>query len=488
MIALLNKNLYQTKSFINDEWVEATNKQTYKVLNPYDHSVIAEIANLGATETRQAIEAAEKAQQQWKKVAAHERANLLKKLFALLIENADDLAKILTWEQGKPLAEAKGEILYGASFIEWFAEEARRIYGDVIPAHGQDKRIITLKQPIGVVGIITPWNFPNAMITRKLGAALAVGCTLVIKPAGNTPLSALAIAYLAQKAGFPAGVINVITSENSSEIGKELCSNPSVRKISFTGSTPVGKILIKQCADTVKKVSMELGGNAPFIVFNDANIDAAVEGAIMSKFRNAGQTCVCTNRIYVQSGIYDAFVAQFSAAVAKLKVGNGFESDTVIGPVIDTKALTNIQHFIDDALSKGACLMQGGTVLKPNSNLLSPTILSNVSDDMLLAKEEIFGPVAPIFKFETETEVIALANNTEYGLASYFYGQNINQIWRVAEALEYGMVGINTGMISTTVAPFGGIKQSGNGREGSKYGIEDYIEIKYLCFGGIVMI
>jgi succinate-semialdehyde dehydrogenase / glutarate-semialdehyde dehydrogenase len=485
MITLLDKNLYQTKSFINNEWVEATNKQTYEVLNPYDHSVIAEITNLGATETRTAIEAAEKAQQQWKKIAAHERANLLKKLFALMIENADDLAKILTWEQGKPLAEAKGEILYGASFIEWFAEEARRIYGDVIPAHGQDKRIITLKQPIGVVGIITPWNFPNAMIARKLGAALAAGCTVVIKPASNTPLSALAIAYLGQKAGFPAGVINVITSENSSEIGKELCTNPSVRKISFTGSTAVGKILIKQCADTIKKVSMELGGNAPFIVFNDSDIEAAVEGAILSKFRNAGQTCVCTNRIYVQSGIYDAFVAQFSAAVAQLKVGNGFESDTVIGPVIDTKALTTIQNFIDDALEKGACLMQGGTVLKQNSNLLSPTILSNVSDDMLLAKEEIFGPVAPIFKFETEGEVIALANNTEYGLASYFYGQNINQIWRVAEALEYGMVGINTGMISTTVAPFGGIKQSGNGREGSKYGIEDYIEIKYLCFGGI---
>jgi succinate-semialdehyde dehydrogenase / glutarate-semialdehyde dehydrogenase len=485
MIALLNKNLYQTKSFINNEWVEATNKQTYEVLNPYDHSVIAKIANLGATETRTAIEAAKTAQQKWKKVAAHERANLLKKLFALMIENADDLAKILTWEQGKPLAEAKGEILYGASFIEWFAEEARRIYGDVIPAHGQDKRIITLKQPIGVVGIITPWNFPNAMIARKLGAALAAGCTVVIKPAANTPLSALAMAYLAQKAGFPAGVLNVITSQKASEIGTELCTNSLVRKISFTGSTAVGKILIKQCADTVKKVSMELGGNAPFIVFNDADINAAVEGAIMSKFRNAGQTCVCTNRIYVQSGIYEAFVAQFSAAVAKLKVGNGFESDTVIGPVIDTKALTTIQNFIDDALEKGAYLMQGGAVLKPNSNLLSPTILSNVSEDMLLAKEEIFGPVAPIFKFGTEGEVIALANNTEYGLASYFYGQNINQIWRVAEALEYGMVGINTGMISTTVAPFGGIKQSGNGREGSKYGLDDYIEIKYLCFGGI---
>jgi succinate-semialdehyde dehydrogenase/glutarate-semialdehyde dehydrogenase len=485
MIDILNKGLYQTKGFINNEWLDAKDKQTYEVCNPYNQDVIAHVANLGADDTNMAIQAAEKAGYSWKKWAVHDRANLLKKLYQAMMDNLEDLAKILTWEQGKPISEAKGEIAYGASFIEWFAEEARRIYGDVIPAHGSDKRIITLKQPVGVVGIITPWNFPNAMIARKLGAALAAGCTVVIKPAGNTPLSALAMAYLAKQVGFPAGVINIITSRNASEIGVALCDNPLVRKISFTGSTAVGRILIKQCADTVKKVSMELGGNAPFIVFNDADIDAAVEGAIFSKFRNAGQTCVCTNRIYVQSSVYDVFIEKFSQAVKNLKVGDGFESDTNIGPLIDKKALTTVQSFIDDALSKGACLIQGGDILNPNSTLMTPVVLSQLTTDMLLSKEEIFGLVAPVFKFETEEEAIALANNTDYGLASYFYGQNINQIWRVAEALEYGMVGINTGLISTTVAPFGGIKQSGNGREGSKYGIDDYIEIKYLCFGGI---
>jgi succinate-semialdehyde dehydrogenase / glutarate-semialdehyde dehydrogenase len=482
---LKNSALYQTKSFINNEWVDASDKQTYLLTNPYDQSVIGEIADLGANETQEAIHFAEMAFDSWKKKPAFERANLLKKLYHLIMENQEDLAKILTWEQGKPLAEAKGEIVYGASFIEWFAEEARRIYGDVIPSHGQDKRIITLKQPVGVVGIITPWNFPNAMITRKLGAALAAGCTVVIKPAGNTPLSALALACLVKEAGFAPGVVNIITSNQPAEIGKELCANKSVRKISFTGSTAVGKILIKQAADTVKKVSMELGGNAPFIVFNDANIDEAVEGAMLSKFRNAGQTCVCANRIYVQSGIYEVFVEKFKATTAALVVGNGFDEKTDIGAIIDKKALTSIQSFIADALNKGAELVQGGELIQAESTLMRPAILCNLRSDMLIAKEEIFGPVAPIFKFETEEEVIQLANNTDYGLASYFYGQNINQIWRVAEALEYGMVGINTGLISTTVAPFGGIKQSGNGREGSKYGVEDYTEIKYLCFGGI---
>ena len=483
MIQLNNTNLFQTKSFINNQWKGS--EKTYPVFNPFNQVIIANVADLGEKETHEAINFAHKAGKKWANTPAFERANLLKKLYALMIENQEDLAKILTWEQGKPINEARGEIQYGASFIEWFAEEARRIYGDVIPGHGQDKRIITIKQPIGVVGIITPWNFPNAMITRKLGAALAAGCTVVIKPAGNTPLSALALAYLVQEAGFPAGVVNVITTSESAAVGTELCTNPLVRKISFTGSTAVGKILIKQAAETVKKVSMELGGNAPFIVFNDANIDDAVQGAMLSKFRNAGQTCVCTNRIYVQSGVYEAFLQKFKVAVSKLKVGDGFDEDTNIGAIIDKKARHTIQGFISDALAKGAELVQGGEFINADSNIITPAILCNVSADMLLAKEEIFGPVAPIFKFETEEEVIQLANNSDYGLASYFYGQNINQIWRVAEALEYGMVGINTGAISTTVAPFGGIKQSGNGREGSKYGIEDYIEIKYLCFGGI---
>lgn len=483
MIKLKNQALFQTQSFINNEWVSSKSGETFAVTNPFDGSEIALMASLGAEETKEAINFAEQAFSKYKKIAAGDRANMLKKLYQLMIDNADDLAKILTIEQGKPLTEAKGEILYGASFIEWFAEEARRIYGDVIPGHGADKRIITLKQPVGVVGIITPWNFPNAMIARKLGAALAAGCTVVIKPAGNTPLSALAIAYLAKEAGFPEGVVNVVVGKSSSVIGAELCANPLVKKISFTGSTAVGKVLIKQCADTVKKVSMELGGNAPFIVFNDADIDAAVAGAIFSKYRNAGQTCVCTNRIYVQVGIYDRFLEKFIKAVNQLKVGNGMEADTVIGPVIDQKALKGIQEMMQDAISKGAKLETGGELLLADSCLMNPAVLSHATADMLLAREEVFGPVAPVFKFETEAEVIKLANDTEFGLASYFYGQNIHQIWRVAEALEYGMVGINTGMISTTVAPFGGIKESGNGREGSKYGIDDYIEIKYLCFG-----
>lgn len=481
---LKNKNLLLNKGFINGEWIAtSTSKETFDVTNPFNNTVIATLPNLGIEETKVAIDAAKSVFQEWKKYAAHERASLLKRWFELLIANKDDLGLLLTLEQGKPLAEAIGEINYGASFIEWFAEEARRNYGDVIPGHARDKRIITLKQPVGVVGIITPWNFPNAMIARKAGAALAAGCTIIIKPAANTPLSALAMAALAQEAGFPKGVINVIPSTKSSAIGLELCSNPAVKKISFTGSTQVGKILLKQCADTVKKVSMELGGNAPFIVFDDADIDQAVKGAIVSKFRNAGQTCVCTNRIYVQTGVYEIFIKKFAAAVKKLKMGNGIETGVEIGPLIDMKAVNAVKTIMDDAVAKGATIVTGGQDKTISSTFFEPTVLSNVNAQMQLAKEEIFGPVAPVFKFETEEEVIRLANDTEFGLASYFYGQNMNRIWRVAEALEYGMVGINTGMISTTVAPFGGIKESGNGREGSKYGMDDYCEIKYLCMG-----
>jgi succinate-semialdehyde dehydrogenase/glutarate-semialdehyde dehydrogenase len=481
---LKNKNLLINKGFINGEWITAsTSNETFAVTNPFDNSVITTLPNLGIEETKNAVDAAQAAFKEWKKYSAEERANLLKKWYALLIANRDDLGLLLTLEQGKPLTEAIGEINYGASFIEWFAEEARRNYGDVIPGHARDKRIITLKQPVGVVGIITPWNFPNAMIARKAGAALAAGCTIIIKPAANTPLSALAMAALAEEAGFPKGLINVVTSTKSSAVGLELCSNPVVKKISFTGSTQVGKILLKQCADTVKKVSMELGGNAPFIVFDDADIDEAVKGAMISKFRNAGQTCVCTNRIYVQAGVYEIFIEKFATAVKTLKMGNGADAGVEIGPLIDTKAVHTVKAMMDDAVAKGATIVTGGHCNIMGSTFFEPTVLSNANAEMQLAREEIFGPVAPVFKFETEEEVIQLANDTEFGLASYFYGQNMNRIWRVAEALEYGMVGINTGLISTAVAPFGGIKESGNGREGSKYGMDDYCEIKYLCMG-----
>ncbi|MEM6766819.1 MAG: NAD-dependent succinate-semialdehyde dehydrogenase [Bacteroidota bacterium] len=471
-------------AYINGAWISSSN--TFEVRNPFDHFLIAEVADLGREECKQAIQAAHDAFQVWKKYAAGERAAILKKWFQLQMEHVDALADLLTTEQGKPLAEAKGEIRYGASFVEWFAEEARRAYGDVIPGHQRDKRITVIKQPVGVVGAITPWNFPNAMITRKVAPALTAGCTVVIKPSEVTPLSALALAELAEEAGFPRGVLNILTSTDAAGIGEELCYNPLVKKVSFTGSTRVGKILLKQCADQVKKISLELGGNAPFIVFDDADIDAAVAGAIRSKFRNAGQTCVCANRIFAQEGIYEEFTEKLSAAIQELKVGNGKNEGVTIGPMIGERAVLAVEERLSDAVSKGAHVLTGGNRLFERPSLLfEPTILIDATKEMKVFQEEIFGPVAPVFKFSTEEEVLELANHTEYGLASYFYGRDYARIWRVAEGLEYGMVGINTGMISTPVAPFGGVKESGMGREGSKYGIEDYLDIKYMCWGGV---
>ncbi len=479
---LKNKTLLRNKAYINGEWVVADKIKTNRILNPANNTFLGTVPDMGQVETERAIAAANKAFASWKKTTAGERATLLRKWFDLLIENQEDLAKILTAEQGKPYAEALGEIKYGAAYIEWFSEEARRVYGDIIPGQDADKRIMVIKQPVGVVALITPWNFPNAMIARKIGAALAAGCTVVIKPAEATPFSALAMAVLAEKAGFPKGVINIVTTTKPAIVGKEMCANPLVRKLSFTGSTAVGKILIKQCADTVKKLSMELGGNAPFIVFDDADLDAAVVGAIQSKYRNAGQTCVCANRIYVQATVFDAFVEKFVAAVSALKVGDGMESGVEIGPLIDEKAFQKVRRLVNDAIDRGALLMLGGQGHKAGKNFYEPTILTYTNAKMELHRSEIFGPVAPIYRFETEEEVIALANDTEFGLASYFYGNNINRIFRVAEALEYGMVGINTGLLSTVTAPFGGIKESGFGREGSKYGMDDYLEMKYMCF------
>lgn len=481
---LKNSNLLQHQSYINGQFIDAGNLKTFPVLNPFNNKKIADVADCGAEETKMAIQNANVAFKSWRQLTGSERSEILRKWYDLQIENLDDLATILTIEQGKPLNEAKGEIRYGASFVEWFAEEAKRVYGDTIPGHQKDKRIVVIKQPVGVVAAITPWNFPNAMITRKVAPALAAGCTVVIKPPHLTPLSALALAVLAEKAGFPPGVLNIITSSNAKAIGNELTSNPLVRKLSFTGSTAVGKVLLKQCADTVKKVSMELGGNAPFIVFDDADIDKAVEGAIASKFRNAGQTCVCTNRIFVQNSIYDDFNEKFVKAVKAQKIGDGMEVSVTIGPLIEEKAISFVEEVVENAVNNGANLLTGGKRYQNESNTLiyEPTVLTNVNPDMKVYSEEIFGPVAPVFRFETEEEVIALANNTPYGLASYFYGRDYARIWRVAEALEYGMVGINTGMISTAVAPFGGIKESGIGREGSKYGIDEYLELKYMCW------
>ncbi len=477
--------LLHDKSFINGAWVSSDNLSTFEVTNPFDNSIIANVANLGSSETKNAIDCANEAFKTWSKTTAEERSKLLKKLYKLQMDHVEDLAQILTLEQGKPLNESRGEIKYGASFIEWFAEEAKRTYGDTIPSHGVDKRIITIKQPVGVVAAITPWNFPNAMITRKIAPALAAGCTVVIKPASQTPLSALALATLVEKAGFPKGVFNVITSDSAKEIGNELTSNLLVRKLSFTGSTKVGKTLMRQCADTVKKVSMELGGNAPFIVFEDADIDSAVNGAIVSKFRNAGQTCVCTNRIFVHDKIYKTFVDKFTVAVRKLKIGSGLDEETTIGPLINKEAVEFVDGLVKKAVNQGAKLILGGQNIANMENFYPPTILSNVTSNMEIFKNEIFGSIAPIIKFKDEAQVIRMANDTPFGLASYFYTNDYAKIWRVSEGLEYGMVGVNTGMISTTVAPFGGIKESGNGREGSKYGIDDYLEIKYLCIGGI---
>lgn len=485
MIALNNKSLYKTQCYINGEWRAAKNGATIAINNPFSKEVIGTVPDMDVADCAEAIDAAQSAFQEWKKYTTAERAQILRRWYELQIENLNDLAKMLTIEQGKPLAEAKGEIRYGASFVEWFAEEARRIYGDVISGHGRDKRITVIKQPIGVVGAITPWNFPNAMITRKVSPALAAGCTVVIKPSELTPLSALALAELADQAGFPKGVLNIITTSNASAIGKELTGNPKVKKVSFTGSTKVGKILLKQSADSVKKVSLELGGNAPFIVFDDADIDAAVEGAIASKFRNAGQTCVCSNRIFAQEAIYNEFVGKLVKAVAGLKLGDGLETGVNIGPLIEPKALAFVESVVEDASTNGATIITGGKVSSVNNLIYEPTVIINPDTGMKAFREEIFGPVAPVFKFATEEEAIEMANATPYGLASYFYGRDYARIWRVAEALEYGMVGINTGMISTTVAPFGGIKESGFGREGSKYGIDDFVNIKYMCWGGV---
>lgn len=477
---LKNKSLFKQQCFIDGQWLNADNGQVIQVVNPATDEIIGTVPKMGGNETKKAIKAAQTAQIAWRKKTAKERSVILRRWYELMEENKDDLALILTLEQGKPLAEAKGEIQYGASYLEWFAEEAKRVYGDTIPGHAADKRISVIKQPIGVTAAITPWNFPNAMITRKAGPALAVGCSMVLKPASMTPYSALALGVLAEEAGLPPGVFNIITG-SSGEIGGELTSNPIVRKLTFTGSTEIGAQLIQESAGTVKKLSMELGGNAPFIVFEDADIDAAVEGAMMSKYRNAGQTCVCANRFYVHDSVYDQFIEKFKHAVTKLKVGNGLNKDVTIGPLIDRNALKKVKEHIDDAVNKGATVVMGGKALE--GCFFEPTILSNVPFNALVSKEETFGPLAPVYRFESEEKVIHLANDTEFGLASYFYANDISRITRVSEALEYGIVGINTGLISNEMAPFGGIKASGLGREGSKYGIDDYLEIKYLCLG-----
>ena len=481
---LKDPSLLRDTCLIDGKWVGADGGGTISVTNPANGAIIGEVPNMGAAETRRAIEAANAALPAWRAKTAKERSAVLRRWFELLMANQEDLATILTAEQGKPMTESRGEIAYSASFFEWFAEEGKRVYGDTIPQFAADKRIVVLKQPIGVCAAITPWNFPSAMISRKAGPALAVGCTMVLKPASQTPLSALALAVLAERAGVPAGVFSVVTG-SASAIGGEITSNPIVRKVTFTGSTEVGKTLMEQCAGTVKRTSMELGGNAPFIVFDDADLDAAVKGALASKYRNAGQTCVCANRLLVQDGVYDAFAAKLADAVNALKVGDGFEQGVAIGPLIDMKAIAKVEEHISDAVEKGARVVAGGKRHELGKSFFQPTILADTSPDMKIFREETFGPVAPLFRFKTEEEAIHLANDTEFGLASYFYGRDIGRVWRVAEALEYGMVGINEGIISTEVAPFGGVKESGGGREGSKYGIEDYLEVKYLCMGGM---
>ena len=477
--------LLRNQAYVNGAWVEAA--ATFAVTNPADGSTICSVPNMGADDARKAIEAANAAFPMWSGKTAKERAAVMRKWYELLLLHANDLAALMTAEQGKPVPEAKGEVLYGASFVEWFAEEAKRVSGDVLASTWTDKRMVVLKQPIGVCAAITPWNFPIAMITRKVAPAIATGCTIVIKPAEQTPLSALAMAELAHRAGMPPGVMNIVTAdaERSIEVGKVLCESPIVRHLSFTGSTPVGRILMQQCAPTVKKIGLELGGHAPFIVFEDADIDAAVEGALASKYRNAGQTCVCTNRIYAHESIHDAFVEKLAAGAAKIKVGNGFEAGVAQGPLIDDQAVTKVQEHVSDAVSRGAKVLTGGKLHALGGNFYEPTVLSNVTGDMLVMREETFGPVAAVMKFKTEEEAVAAANKTEFGLASYFYSRDIGRVWRVAEKLEYGMVGINTGIISNEVGPFGGVTQSGLGREGSKYGIDEYLEIKYLCMGGI---
>ena len=483
-LGLKDPHLFRQQCYIDGKWSDADSGKTVTVSNPANGEILGSIPNMGTDETRRAIAAANAAFPGWRAKTAKERSTILRKWFELMMLHQEDLAKLMTAEQGKPLSESRGEIAYAASFIEWFAEEGKRIYGDTIPQHQADKRIVVLKEPIGVCAAITPWNFPAAMITRKAGPALAAGCTMVVKPATATPYSALAMAELAERAGVPRGVLSVVTG-SAGPIGKELTTNTLVRKFTFTGSTEIGKLLMQQCATTVKKVSLELGGNAPFIVFDDADLASAVEGAMASKFRNTGQTCVCANRIFVQDKVYDAFAEKLAAKVKTLKVGNGMDEGVTTGPLIDAKAVAKVQEHISDAVAKGARVLAGGKPHALGGLFFEPTVLSGVNTGMKVTREETFGPVAPLFRFNTEAEAIQMANDTEFGLASYFYGRDIGRIWRVAEALEYGIVGINTGLISTEVAPFGGVKESGIGREGSKYGIEDFLVIKYLCIGGI---
>ena len=482
---LKDPTLLRTQAFIQGEWINAANHATHEVHNPATGEKLGTVPDMGAAETRRAIEAARAAFPAWAAMTAKDRGTLLRRWFDLMMAHQDDLAAIMTAEQGKPLAESKGEIAYAASFIDWFAEEGKRVYGDVIPTPQSDKRLVVLRQPIGVVAAITPWNFPAAMITRKAGPALATGCTFVCKPAHQTPYSALAMAELGRRAGIPAGVLNIVTGMDAAAIGGEMTSNPAVRKITFTGSTAIGKKLMAQSSSTLKKLSLELGGNAPFIVFEDADLDAAVAGAITSKYRNTGQTCVCANRLLVQASVYEAFTNKLVAAVAELRVGDGLKGATDQGPLIDAKALAKVEQHVADAVAKGGKIAAGGKRHALGGTFYEPTIITGVTKDMLMAREETFGPVAPLFRFETEADAIRMANDTEFGLASYFYTRDLARSWRVAEALEYGIVGLNTGLISNEVAPFGGIKESGTGREGSKYGILDYTELKYLCVGGL---
>ncbi|QYJ97055.1 NAD-dependent succinate-semialdehyde dehydrogenase [Shewanella alkalitolerans] len=483
MQGIKDTQLIKLSSYIDGRWTAG--EQRFDVVNPASQKVIAQVVDASLDDTQEAILAAKRALPEWSKRSANERAALMRKWFNLMMEHQEDLGRLLTLEQGKPLAEAKGEIAYGAAFIDWFAEEGKRVYGDTIPAPASDKRILVIKQPVGVVASITPWNFPNAMIARKAAAALAAGCTFVARPSPLTPLSALAMAELAERAGIPAGVFNIVVGEDAVGMGKVLTQHPDVAKFTFTGSTAVGKILLAQCATSVKKVSMELGGNAPFIVFDDADIDAAVQGALISKYRNAGQTCVCTNRVFVQKGVAAAFTEKFTTAVANLKLGDGLGDGVTVGPMISKDAVANVLKLVDDTVASGAKLVTGGQPSELGESFLAPVIVTNVTNEMPLARNEIFGPVTPIISFDSEAEALAMANDTEYGLAAYFYARDIGRIFRVAEGLEYGMVGVNEGIISNAAAPFGGVKQSGNGREGSKYGLDDYLEIKYLCLGGL---
>ena len=477
-------SLLRTQAYVDGQWIDAASGETLSVINPSSFETLAEVARCGAVETRRAIESAHRAQVEWSRQSAAHRAGVLRRMHDLMMAHQEDLARILTAEQGKPLAESRVEIAYGASYFEWFAEEAKRVYGDTIPAPSNDKRILTIKQPVGVVGCITPWNFPNAMLARKVAPALAAGCAVVCKPATSTPLSALAIAEIGERAGVPAGIINVIAGKTG-EIGAEITGSPLVRKLTFTGSTEIGKQLVRDCAGTMKRTSMELGGNAPFIVFDDADLDAAVKGAIASKYRNAGQTCVCANRMLVQDGVFDEFAHRLTQAASELKMGDGFETGVTMGPLIDVRAADGVLELIEDAVNQGARLLLGGHRANLGDAFIEPTVLADVTPQMRVCQEEIFGPVAPLLRFRNEEEAIGLANDTPFGLAAYFYSRDIGRIWRVAEGIEYGIVGINEGIISNAAAPFGGVKESGNGREGSKYGLDDYLEIKYLCMGGL---